>query len=76
MYLWMASAENFQILKGEMPDSFGVPPPTPLPRPCLNGFSLQHYHSCDTSKPVAGVAGHVIPKSASVTKGTNTGDLQ
>lgn len=64
---------SFRSLRGKCltPSEFHPPP-----SPCLNGFSLQHYHSCDTSKPVAGVAGHVIPKSASVTKGTSTGDLQ
>lgn len=52
--LWMASAEKFQILRWKCL----TPPKLPL---YLNGFSLLQYHSCDTSKLVAGVAGHAFP---------------
>jgi len=53
-YLWIASAEKFQNLQGKCLTA----PELPLD---LNGFSLLQYHSCDTSKPVAGVAGHAFP---------------
>jgi len=50
----MASAEKFLILRGEC-----LTPPELVPY--LNGFSLLQYHTCDTSKPVAGVVGHAFP---------------
>lgn len=50
----MASAEKFQILR----EKCLAPPKLPL---YLNDFSLLQYHSCDTSKLVAAVAGHAFP---------------
>lgn len=69
MYLWMASVEKFQILRGKCLTPPELPP---LSKWLFLAAVSQLWHI-----KVSSWCGRTcIPKSASVTKGTNTGDLQ